>query len=567
MTTKRNNPLGQVRRFRQEDSNNRASRNNGKSYRPINRPIPSITRPSTSIRNLMSRKSNGSRGHIGRSRDKRIGQGSSLDQSTNILRKSSVNCNCEDHEGHEPITNSHKDSYRNNFGLQPTYDSSSASNRPNFYRNTTNGGEVQDLEDSFHQSHQNTNWKTKRKQWSNNIFSILSICLMFAMLLSCVVVFILQNVDSFADEKMEGNISSSFSEKHSSKIQLSSNLRNFKERNNTSVHGAKDNENHSSLLFQLRSLSDLSDAFDHMEETPFFWEVALTGESVAKKVFSHCHNLVQACELGVRQPRYNEDMLETFTIAQPSKVNSNSPTSLLFNATYVNVDMSTLSGLQRAAELNLASSHEADVVSSPSLHQTNNLLFTIENKARLFAFFRHPIDRAVGWYNHISYATWDHANYNPDVKSMSLVEYASSTHIVDNPITRMLAIGPDEDNSRVLTDDDLKLAKEIVRSKCLVGLYRDRLGSLARFGRYFASVWDQRWENVSDGREERQRKIHSCRKKIVQRGDKTMNHGLVVQIGSKEWDALAKMNKLDLELYEHIEKMYEIQGVKIFDVV
>jgi len=395
------------------------------------------------------------------------------------------------------------------------------------------------------QDQQSPNWKNKRKQWNLSKFSVLSMCLIMAILLSCIVVF-MWDVHFFSDGK----------------VKMSSSLRRFKQLDDKGNHVLKGRSPPSSLLYHLRSLSDLSESYDHTKETPFFLQVTLTGESVAKRIFSHCYNLVQACELGRKQPQYNEDMLETFTVPPSFKV-----AHLFFNATYINVDVSTSSGLRRAADLNLVSSDIADVISSPSLYETTNALFTEENRARLFSFFRHPIDLAVGWYNHISHATWDHVNYSPDVKSMTLAEYASSSYIVDNPITRMLTIGPDDDHSRALTKDDLKIAKEIVQRKCLVGLYRDRLGSMARFGRYFSSGWNHRWESIEGGEEEQQRKILSCRKKVIQKGDKTMNHGLAVEMGSEEWELLTKVNELDLELYQHIEKLYEIQGKKIFDVV
>jgi len=42
--------------------------------------------------------------------------------------------------------------------------------------------------------------------------------------------------------------------------------------------------------------------------TPYFWDVHFSGESVAEYIFSACHGLIQACELGIRQPDFNEDV-------------------------------------------------------------------------------------------------------------------------------------------------------------------------------------------------------------------------------------------------------------------
>ena len=58
----------------------------------------------------------------------------------------------------------------------------------------------------------------------------------------------------------------------------------------------------------LSSLANLTTPYDSGKETPYFWDVPLSGESVAEAVFSQCYRLVQACEFGLRQPDYNEDV-------------------------------------------------------------------------------------------------------------------------------------------------------------------------------------------------------------------------------------------------------------------
>jgi len=229
----------------------------------------------------------------------------------------------------------------------------------------------------------------------------------------------------------------------------------------------------------------------------------------------------------------------------------------------------------------------------------------------------------------VGHATWDHGSYREDVGSMTLMEYYSSGSssveegegIVDNPITRMLVEGIQGKGSsssgastrrrrRELTEEDLQLAKEIVQTKCLVGLYRERMGSLARFDRYFGwgsssksrskikssgasssgllsesedgVMTNNKKENqeqkeekdeelvgveVGEETEEQRRKIQSCRKVIIRKGDKTMTHNIVVKEGSEEWDLLLKMNEFDMELYRYVEAVYDHQGKKIFNVI
>jgi hypothetical protein len=59
--------------------------------------------------------------------------------------------------------------------------------------------------------------------------------------------------------------------------------------------------------------------------------------------------------------------------------------------------------------------------------------------------------------------------------------------------------------------------------------------------------------------------------KDVMNGDTNMTASSpimpVVRPGSIAWNAIVRMNRYDMELYEFVEKIYQIQGVEIFDVV
>ena len=58
----------------------------------------------------------------------------------------------------------------------------------------------------------------------------------------------------------------------------------------------------------LSHLTNLTTMYNPQIETPYFWDVHFSGESIAEHVFSSCHELVLACEFGLRQPDYNEDV-------------------------------------------------------------------------------------------------------------------------------------------------------------------------------------------------------------------------------------------------------------------
>lgn len=64
----------------------------------------------------------------------------------------------------------------------------------------------------------------------------------------------------------------------------------------------------------LSHLSNLTKSYNPNVETPYFWDVHFSGESVAESIFSKCHSLVQAAEFGLRQFDYNEDVSFIFRV-------------------------------------------------------------------------------------------------------------------------------------------------------------------------------------------------------------------------------------------------------------
>lgn len=180
-------------------------------------------------------------------------------------------------------------------------------------------------------------------------------------------------------------------------------------------------------------------------------------------------------------------------------------------------------------------------------------------------------------YYYLAKATWD-PHYNPDLAKMTLEQYAKSRYIENNWVTRFLV----NKLGGKLFRTDVLLAKQIIKTKCLVGLYDDMEASMARFQRYFG--WNA---EVTD---ENKTSIVQCRMDAVRQGDKhVLGHPIsvfkdvantssnmtsslspimpVVRPGSIAWNAIVRMNIFDMELYEFVEKIYEMQGEEIFDVV
>ena len=99
-----------------------------------------------------------------------------------------------------------------------------------------------------------------------------------------------------------------------------------------------------------------------------------------------------------------------------------------------------------------------------------------------------------------------------------------------------------------LNADDLAFAKEVLRTKAIVGLVRKRNESYHRFKEYFGwKIKDSDPNKVE------------CEERYLEWGWDT-SHYTPVGKNSEEWKLLLKSNTFDLELYEFAEKLFEVQG-------
>lgn len=285
----------------------------------------------------------------------------------------------------------------------------------------------------------------------------------------------------------------------------------------------------------LQHLADMSIPFNPRLDVPYFWDVHFSGESVAESIFSKCHFLIQASEHGLKQPNFNHEKLEVFE-TQSGEL-------------YVNVDMTSRHGVKRAKKLGLAQERIAEVIISPQIYLVSSSVFDVTHRGRFFALFRHPVDRAISMYNYLGIASWD-PMYNPSLKSMSLEFYAKSASAEHNWMTRFLV----NKHGGRLRSEDMVVAKEILRTKCLVGLFEDLEPSMARFQVYFGWSQKQPVEQTS-----------ACRSAVIQAGDPRLKNQEVDK-ESTAWQALAAVNQYDLELYEYAKALYKLQGEQIFGI-
>lgn len=289
--------------------------------------------------------------------------------------------------------------------------------------------------------------------------------------------------------------------------------------------------------------------------TPIYWHIYKAGGTSVKAVLTFCLDLTAASEMGVLKG-HDQDTEIMVMRAGGHK--------------YVNVNTISWKGVDRAASMGLAESNLAEVVVTPIIHKVAADVFSPHHRALLFTVFRHPVDRLVSQYYYLQEASWE-KTYNPDIAKETLGEYARK---YDNRVLRQL-IGKDI-KWTAITQSDLDVAKEVVRTRMLVGLMSDVEGSMRRFIQYFG--WEDRDDfNIDEYSKCMEEEFPKVDDREGFSGGDGASHGNYksgnkhkhpkVEKGSPDWEEVAQVNKWDIELYDYILKVYEEQGRTMFDGV
>ena len=196
--------------------------------------------------------------------------------------------------------------------------------------------------------------------------------------------------------------------------------------------------------------------------------------------------------------------------------------------------LGTVTNLQRAKE-GWGLKPEDGVVLTPDIWNAIDYLDGI-NHGRLFGLFLHPVHRAVRML-----AKQKEEDPIGIGRLGTLEEYARSKYHEPNWMVRHLAGVPSSDKP---TANDLAVAKEVMRTKFIVGMVPFKDGSLKRFEEYFGWIYP-----AKGGVECRQRAI----------ADATAAEKSNVKEGSPGWVALSKANDLDIKLYEYANHLFFAQ--------
>jgi len=301
------------------------------------------------------------------------------------------------------------------------------------------------------------------------------------------------------------------------------------------------------------SLADVNAPFgDRKSETPFFWHVPKSGGTTLQRLY-WCMGSTIANEVGAN-PKFGVENgeLSPFKAFNPWKDNPGK---------VVNVDICTHEGILQAKNrgfLTNPGQPHVDFVSTSEFQFASMMLFSPDRKARMFALFRHPIDRAVSKFFYLQKATWE-PTYNERWAQMSLEEWASRDRGDNNWMVRNL-IGKGMRDA--LNTEDLDLAKEIVRTKFVVGIMDRFEESVHRF-------------NILLGVDESDPKNQQCIEEFSSNGGDAHSHRNKEQIikknvfnsyshpeaerGSTAWVSLSKIHMYDNMLYRYIVQLFNEQ--------
>jgi len=261
-------------------------------------------------------------------------------------------------------------------------------------------------------------------------------------------------------------------------------------------------------------------------DTPIFFHIPRAGTSI-KSILSGCLGLILATDAGARNGHVRDRTARVVSMPKGGR--------------YVNVDTTTLPGLQRAADMGLVESQLADVIVTPHIYTAVTSLFDGGHRARMFTTLRHPIERAVSMFHYLSVADWE-PTYDPDLAFVNVEMYARSDRVENNWMVRFLTGELTGD----LTERHLDVAKELIRSYCLVGLMEEKAESIRRFESYLGFSY-----RGPEGRDCRDKYLH---------GDYGNKHEHpTVEEGSTAWKLLYRKNELDMKLYEYALEVFREQ--------
>ena len=278
------------------------------------------------------------------------------------------------------------------------------------------------------------------------------------------------------------------------------------------------------------------------DDIPYFFHIHKSGGTTMKDILGICLRKVQTHRVEEDECSDQEDKI---------RVCSHGPDQW----SILNADVSSFEGIDRAVAKNLCCEVQPEIPMDDSFVVGTSRffdalpVFTPYRKGRLFGLFRHPVERALSKYHYIKKATWE-KNFKERAVNQTIMEFVNSPMCYDNWVVRRL-IHKMPYNMEI-TEEDLALAKEIVKRKMLVLLTDDMEGSVERMRQYFG--WDE--EVLTDEQ-------MGCIHRYAVEEPRNANPHEELDPDSEEYQAIRNKNLADIELYEYVQQLYQEQGEMI----
>jgi len=278
------------------------------------------------------------------------------------------------------------------------------------------------------------------------------------------------------------------------------------------------------------------------DDIPYFFHVHKSGGTTMKDILGLCLRKVQTHRVEEGGCNDQEDTI---------RVCSHGPDQW----SILNADVSSFEGIDRAVAKNLCCEVQPEIPMDDSFVVGTSRffdalpVFTPYRKGRLFGLFRHPVERTLSKYHYIKTATWER-NFKERAVNQTIMEFVNSPMCYDNWVVRRL-IHKMPYNMEI-TDDDLALAKEIVKRKMLVLLTDDMEGSVERMRQYFG--WDE--DELTDEQK-------GCIHRYAVEEPRNANPHEELDPESEEYRAIRDKNLADIELYEYARQLFQEQGEMI----
>ncbi len=338
---------------------------------------------------------------------------------------------------------------------------------------------------------------------------------------------------------------------------------------------------------------------------PFFFSVARSGGGTIENLLGQCLGLTLASSSSLHRKidsSTNSIFYQNIFSTDSDAVLDNTTLHVQWydSKIYVNVNLDTIKGIERATNLGLLQNiispasgdgeFSTDVVISPLVFDISTILFHNESsvyqinnetqgiiQASLFTMFRHPVEQSVSYFYHLKRLGYIELFGN--VEPMELMDWIQSDHIVDNVMVRSLV--HKLDRSVQVTIDDLLTAKEIIRRKCIIGLLDSKAESWMRFRRLYEGHWNAIEKNRTIG--SNTGRDQHCEDNLLgydwpnrnklrpvvdhqiswQNSSDDTNLNAWDVIGKEAYELLLEINELDMLLYEYAKYLFQEQGSKM----